>query len=237
MGRAMKKQPANRPSIIGVDADDTLWQSEQFFHFTQQEFASLLADHARPANLLATERRNLQIYGFGIKGFVLSMIETALEVTDGRLPSGVISKIMALGRDMLVHPIETLPGVTETLTTLRKDHKLVLITKGDLFDQERKLAESGLGELFSGVEIVTSKDASAYTRIFSTYGEGPESAVMIGNSLKSDVIPAIKAGSWGVFVPHPLTWVHEHAEEPAEHPKFRKIAAFRELPELLDTLF
>jgi putative hydrolase of the HAD superfamily len=237
----MKKQPAIRPSIIGVDADDTLWQSEQFFHFTQQEFAGLLANHAEPADLaerlLATERRNLQIYGFGIKGFVLSMIETALEVTDGHVPADVISKIMALGRDMLVHPIETLPGVTETLTTLRKDHKLVLVTKGDLFDQERKLAESGLGDLFNGVEIVTSKDASTYARIFSTYGDGPESAVMIGNSLKSDVIPAIKAGSWGVFVPHPLTWVHEHAEEPAEHPKFRKIEAFRELPELLDTLF
>jgi putative hydrolase of the HAD superfamily len=233
----MPRKAAAKLSVIGIDADDTLWQSEQFFHFTQGEFTALLKDHAEPENLaarlLATEQRNLKLYGFGIKGFVLSMIETAIEVTEGKAPADVIAAIVKLGHQMLAHPIEPLPGVADTLDALCEKHKLVMVTKGDLFDQERKLAESGLGELFSAVEIVSRKDVAVYERIFKTHGEGPKRAMMIGNSLKSDVIPALEAGAWGVFVPHPLTWAHEHAEAPASHPRFHQIASFVELPDLI----
>jgi len=222
-------------TTIGFDADDTLWQNEQFFRLTERRFAELLADYAEPGHLverlLAAERKNLAAYGFGIKGFTLSMIETAIEVTEGRAPASVIQAILETGREMLSHPVETLPHVRETLEALAGDYRLVMITKGDLFDQERKLAASGLGELFDAVEIVSDKKPDTYSRIFSRHGDGPERAMMVGNSLKSDVLPALDAGGWGVFVPHELTWVLEHAEEPASHPRFRKIAHLGELAE------
>jgi putative hydrolase of the HAD superfamily len=222
-------------TTIGFDADDTLWQNEQFFRLTERRFAELLADYAEPGHLverlLAAERKNLASYGFGIKGFTLSMIETAIEVTEGRAPAEVIQAILETGREMLSHPVETLPHVRETLEALASEYRLVMITKGDLFDQERKLAASGLGDFFDAVEIVSDKKPDTYSRIFSRHGDGPERAMMVGNSLKSDVLPALDAGGWGVFVPHELTWVLEHAEEPANHPRFRKIAHLGELME------
>ena len=166
----------------------------------------------------------MKLYGFGIKGFTLSMVETAIEVTDGRVPSKVIGDILAAGRDMLVHPVETLPHARDTLERLAGSYRIILITKGDLFDQERKLAASGLGDLFDAVEIVSDKTAATYERIFTRYGDGPGRAMMVGNSLKSDVVPAIEAGSWGVYVPHDLTWEVEHAQAPEEAPRFRRIA-------------
>lgn len=236
----MTAQPVHTPApltTIGFDADDTLWQNEQFFRLTEARFAELLRPHAPDteieARLLEAERRNLAFYGFGIKGFVLSMIETAVEVTEGRIPASVIGDLLAMGREMLRHPVDTLPHVRETLETLQGQYRMVLITKGDLFDQERKLAASGLGELFDAVEIVSDKSVETYERIFARHGDGAARAMMVGNSLKSDVIPAIGAGAWGVFVPHPLTWVLEHAEEPATAERFRKIAHLGELPQLL----
>ncbi|MFU0504236.1 HAD family hydrolase [Pseudaminobacter sp. NGMCC 1.201702] len=227
-------------STIGFDADDTLWQNEQFFRVTETHFASLLAEYAEGsdihARLLEAEKRNLAVYGFGIKGFTLSMIETALELSGGRVPARVIGEILAAGRDMLSHPVETLPNVRETLEELAGAYRLILITKGDLFDQERKLAQSGLGELFDAVEIVSDKNAATYERIFARHGDGPHRAMMVGNSLKSDIVPAIEAGSWGVYVPHDLTWVLEHVEEPAEAPRFRRLAHIAELADLIDEL-
>lgn len=224
-------------TTIGFDADDTLWQNEQFFRLTEARFADLLAPHAPDididARLLEAERRNLAFYGFGIKGFVLSMIETAIELTDGRVPAKVIGELLDAGREMLRHPVDTLPHVRETLEALSGQYRVVLITKGDLFDQERKLAASGLGEFFDAVEIVSDKSRDTYSRIFTRHGDGPQRAMMVGNSLKSDVIPAIEAGGWGVFVPHPLTWVLEHAEEPVEAPRFRKLAHLGALQALL----
>ena len=224
-------------NILGIDADDTLWQNEQFFRFTEAQFAALLSDFANKdhlsGELLAAERKNLALYGFGIKGFMLSMIETAVAVTNGKVPGSVIEKILALGKDMLAHPIEPLPDVRATLEELHPLYKLVMITKGDLFDQERKLAESGLGELFHGVEIVSNKDEASYRRIFAEHGAGAEHAMMVGNSLKSDVLPALAAGAWGVFIPHPLTWALEHAAAPDNHPRFREIGRFGELLNLL----
>jgi putative hydrolase of the HAD superfamily len=229
--------PAPRLTTIGFDADDTLWQNEQFYTLTRNRFLDLLADHAEPDHLaeglLDVQKRTLGIYGFGIKGFTLSMIETAIQVTDGKVPGATIEKILAAGRDMLVHPVETLPHARETVEALVGRYKLILITKGDLFDQERKLAASGLGELFDGVEIVSDKNRSTYERVFARHGDGPDRAMMVGNSLKSDVLPAIDAGGWGVYVPHDLTWVVEHADEPEGHGRFRKIAHLGLLPEVI----
>lgn len=220
-------------TTIGFDADDTLWQNEQFFRMTEERFRALLAGHMDAdqlgTRLLEAEKRNLGRYGFGIKGFMLSMIETAIEVSGGDVPASTIGDILGLGREMLAHPVETLPGVRETLEELADSHRLVLITKGDLFDQERKLAASGLGELFDAVEIVSDKKADTYRRIFARHGDGPERAMMIGNSLKSDVVPAIEAGGWGVYVPHELTWVLEHVDAPVDQPKFREVSAIHDV--------
>ncbi len=232
---------SNRPvSVIGFDADDTLWQNEQYYKLTESHFRSLLADYAEGDHvsdrLLEAEKRNLAHYGFGIKGFTLSMIETALEITEGRAPSSVISEILAIGRDLLSHPVECLPHARDALDALAGKYFLVLITKGDLFDQERKLAQSGLGDYFDAVEIVSDKTATTYRRIFGKHGEGPERSMMIGNSLKSDVVPAIAAGAWGVFVPHELTWVLEHVEKPEEAPRFREIPDLGHVPDLVANL-
>ena len=230
------------PSLtaIGFDADDTLWQNEQFFRLTEERFAALLADHAEPAHLsarlLEAEKRNLAHYGFGIKGFTLSMIETAVEITEGRVPASIIGEILAAGREMLSHPVDTLPHARATLEDLSGQYRIILVTKGDLFDQERKLAQSGLGEFFDAVEIVSDKKPETYARIFARHGDGPDRAVMVGNSLKSDIVPALAAGSWGVFVPHPLTWVYEHVEPPVEEARFRQIEHLGELRSVLDSI-
>lgn len=225
---------------IGFDADDTLWHNERHFKFTQAMFTDLLTEHATPeqieTQLLAAEKKNLAFYGFGIKGFTLSMIETAIDVTGGTVPASTLKTILDAGREMLHHPVELLPGARETLEALAGDFRLVLITKGDLFDQERKVAQSGLGDFFHGIEIVSDKTAKTYGRIFSHYGSGPETAVMAGNSLKSDVVPALQAGAWGVYVPHELTWALEHVEAPNDHPRFREIASLAGLPDLISGL-
>ncbi|MCM2394852.1 HAD family hydrolase [Rhizobium sp. S95] len=224
-------------AVIGFDADDTLWQNEQYYRLTEEHFRELLADFAEGEHvserLLEAERRNLAQYGFGIKGFTLSMIETALEITEGRAPGTVISEILSIGRNLLSHPVETMPHARDVLEALAGEYYLVLITKGDLFDQERKLAQSGLGDYFDAVEIVSDKTATTYRRIFGKTSDGPERAMMIGNSLKSDVVPAIAAGAWGVFVPHHLTWVLEQVEKPEQAPRFREIAHLGELPKLI----
>lgn len=232
---------SNRPvSVIGFDADDTLWQNEQYYKLTESHFRGLLSEFAEGEHvserLLEAEKRNLAHYGFGIKGFTLSMIETALEITEGRAPSSVISEILAIGRDLLSHPVECLPHARDALEALSGKYFLVLITKGDLFDQERKLAQSGLGDYFDAVEIVSDKTATTYRRVFGKHGEGPERSMMIGNSLKSDIVPAIAAGAWGVFVPHELTWVLEHVDKPEEAPRFREIPDLGHVPDLVASL-
>jgi len=227
-------------TAVGFDADDTLWQNEHYYRLTEAQFTGLLADYAEGPHiserLLAAERRNLAHYGFGIKGFTLSMVETAIDITEGRVPSSIIGQILDIGRTLLSHPVETLPHARETLEALAGRYFLVLITKGDLFDQERKLAQSGLGDLFDAVEIVSDKNATTYRRIFSKVADGPERAMMVGNSLKSDIVPAIAAGSYGIFVPHVLTWVLEHVEPPVDAPRFRQIAHLGELQAIIDSL-
>ena len=220
-------------TTVGLDADDTLWHNETVFRLTQSRFLDLLTEHenaAIEARLAEIERRNLQLYGYGVKGFTLSMIETAMEMCDGEPPAGVIREILAAGREMLTHPVETLPGVDEAVARLSGRYRLVLITKGDLLDQERKLAASGLGDLFAAVEIVSEKDRATYERVFTRHGTGPAEAVMVGNSMKSDVLPALEAGAFAVHIPYVVTWAHELADAPEGHPRYGALDRIDDLP-------
>ncbi len=227
-------------TTIGFDADDTLWQNEAFFRLTQDRFTALLKDYAETdhlhARLLEAERRNLGHYGFGVKGFVLSMIETAIKVTDSRVPASVIAELVAAGRDMLEHPVTLLPHAREAVEALARDHRVLLITKGDLLDQERKLAQSGLGELFHGVEIVSDKTAPVYSRLFSRHGVKADQAMMVGNSLKSDVLPVLEVGGWGVHVPQGEIWALEHAEAPSDSRRFHSLSDLGSLPDLVEQI-
>ena len=224
-------------TTIGFDADDTLWHNERFFRLTQARFHDLLADHAPQEHLaerlLQAERRNVGAYGFGVKGFTLSMIETAIEVSEGRVPASVIGELLAAGREMLAHPIELLPHAREAVEALAGRYRLVLVTKGDLLDQERKLAQSGLGDLFDAVEIVSDKRAQTYRDVFARHGTGAEQAMMVGNSLKSDVWPMLEAGGWAVHVPHEVTWEQEQAPLPTGHPRFAELPDLAGLPEVI----
>ena len=221
-------------TTVGLDADDTLWHNETIFRLTQARFLDLLSAHAdtatTEARLAEVERRNLRLYGYGIKGFTLSMIQTAMELCDGEAPAPVVREILAAGREMIAHPVETLPGVDETVAALAERHRLVLITKGDLLDQERKLAASGLGELFAAVEIVSEKDRGTYDRVFARHGTGADEAVMVGNSMKSDVLPALEAGAFAVHIPYHITWAHELADAPDGHARYGTLETIAALP-------
>ena len=223
--------------VVAFDADDTLWHNERVFQLTQERFVDLLKDHADADHLaerlLEAERRNLGHYGYGIKGFVLSMIECALEVTDQRVPGSVVAKLLEAGQDMLAHPIELLPQAEEAVTRAAETHRIWMITKGDLLDQERKLAQSGLGELFDTVEIVSEKDVPTYQGLFSRHSVAADRVLMTGNSMRSDILPVIEAGGWGIHVPHGMEWAHERAPAPDGHPRFREIADLGALPELI----
>ena len=227
-------------TTIGFDADDTLWQNEVFFRLTQDRFAALLGDHADPDHLTErlheAERRNLRRYGFGIKGFMLSMIETAMDVTEDRVSATILRRILETGHEMLEHPVELLPDVRDTISALHGNYRLVLITKGDLLDQERKLAGSGLGEWFDGIEIVSDKTPAVYARIFDEYGDGADKGLMAGNSMKSDVLPMIAAGGVGVFVPHGEAWPLEYADPPEPSPQYCRIESLGDLPNLVKSL-
>ena len=190
------------PRVIAFDGDDTLWHNETLFSTSQDRFRDLLLRHVDlpgyeiDETLLATERRNLAVYGYGIKGFVLSMVETAIEVTRGRIPAEDIQTILRFGRAMLDHPTELIEGADEVLSRLRADdHELWLVTKGDLFDQESKIARSGLAERFHRVEIVSEKDAATYRRLLERHGVGLDEFAMVGNSLRSDVLPVVEIGA------------------------------------------
>lgn len=214
-------------STIGFDADDTLWQNETFFRITQDRFTDLLRDFTEPdhlqARLLEAEIRNNGRYGFGVKGFVLSMIETAIEVTDAKVSAGVIQELIEAGQDLLAHPIHLLPHVEETLSALSEDHQILLVTKGDLLDQERKMAQSTLGDYFDGIEIVSHKNPATYKEVLHRNQVNPSAFMMVGNSMKSDILPVLSVGGWAVFVPHDLTWELEHAAHPENNNRFAEI--------------
>ncbi|HEY8572224.1 HAD family hydrolase [Phenylobacterium sp.] len=229
-----------RITTVGLDADDTLWHNETIFRLTQDRFRGLMAEVAPPeqldAKLAEIEKRNLRLYGYGVKGFTLSMLETAMELTGNEPPGRLIAEILAAGRQMLTEPVEPLPGVEKALAELSRDYRLVLITKGDLLHQEQKLAASGLGDLFAAVEIVSEKDASTYERVFARHGTGAAEAVMCGNSMRSDILPALEAGCFAAHVPYPLTWAHEMADAPEGHPRFAELHSIGELPGWIQSL-
>jgi putative hydrolase of the HAD superfamily len=204
---------------IGFDADDTLWHNENIFEKVHEHYYRLLARHHDAATvekaLFATEMRNLALYGYGIKGYTLSSIETAIALTEGKIGTDEIRELLALGREMLDHPVELLAGAPEALDQLLPDFRLLLITKGDLRDQERKLAKSGIADRFSAVEIVSEKDAGTYGRILARHGIDPARFIMVGNSVKSDILPVLDLGGSGIHVPYRIIWGHEEAEKPA----------------------
>lgn len=220
------------------DADDTLWHTERAFQLTHERFKELLSDYADgdhlAERLLTAERANLGTYGYGIKAFVLSMIECALEVTEDRVPGAVIAELVAAGREMLDHPIELLPGVAETLAALAERGPLAIITKGDLLDQERKVAQSGLGDLFRSVHIVSEKTPATYRDIFGATPPAPP--LMVGNSVRSDILAPLEAGAVAAWIPYETTWALEVAEFPAAHPRAHRLNALAEVPLLLDQL-
>ena len=228
----------NKISVIAFDADDTLWVNEPYFRETEEQFASLLEDfmphHSIVAELYKTEIANLPLYGYGIKGFMLSMIETVLRVSDGRVNPEVINKAIQLGQEMLNKPIELLDGVEEVLKALFGKYKLVVATKGDLLDQQRKLTKSGLDHYFHHIEIMSDKKENDYKKLLKHLDCKPEEFLMLGNSLKSDVLPVLNIGGHAAHIPYHTTWVHERIEHTIEHPNFYQMESLSDvLPKLI----
>jgi len=227
--------------LVALDADDTLWHNEPNYTNTRDRLGALLGKYGLGPDigdrLYDTERRNLQHFGYGVKGFVLSMIETSIELTGGRLESADVRTIIDWGRAMLASPIELLDGVDEAVQALAARVPLILVTKGDLLDQETKLARSGLGQHFHGIEIVSEKNRRAYERVMTRYAVAPDRFVMVGNSLKSDILPALDAGAHAVLVPYVMEWVHERvAPEDLATARYHQIAHLNELPAVLERL-
>jgi putative hydrolase of the HAD superfamily len=229
----------SRARWIGFDADDTLWHNESIFERTHERYFKLLARYhdseAVERALFATEGRNLALYGYGIKGYMLSAIETAIDLTEGKIGTAEVREILELGRGMMNHPVELLDGAIEALELLSPSYSLMLITKGDLRDQERKLAKSGLASRFRVIEIVSEKDSKTYERILARNGIAPTNFLMVGNSVKSDILPVLALGASGVHVPYRITWGHEEAETPRGcEGRFFQAASLRELPAIIE---
>ena len=235
----MQKTPM--PALIAFDADDTLWENEVHFETAKDRLKNLLAPDCDPAwterELYETEMRNLAHFGYGSKAFTLSMIETAINLTKEQVTGRQIRQILDYGRELLRMPIEPLPHVKEVLAELSKTHPLMLLTKGDLFDQEAKIARSGLADHFAHVEIVSEKNEQTYAALLQRYGVRPADFCMVGNSLKSDILPVVALGGCAVHVPHSTTWEHERVEpSEAERRQYHQIAHLGQLPALLDDL-
>lgn len=223
--------------VIAFDADDTLWVNETFFRNAEIAFAQHLKEYGDEDDivekLLDTEIRNLDTYGYGIKGFTLSMLETAHRLMGENLGAATIDFILNKGKEMLAEPVEVLPHIEEVLQRLSKSHKLVVATKGDLLDQERKLIKSGLIDYFHHVEIVSDKKETQYKKLVKHLDITPGEFLMVGNSLKSDVIPVLAMGGYAIHIPFHTTWSHEQVEEEIAHSKFKALTDARELLNLI----
>ena len=227
-------------TAIGLDADDTLWHSENHFAVTEERFGQLMAPWVEgdevARRLLERERANLRIFGYGVKGFTLSMIETAIEVSEGTVAAGAVQQIVDWGKEMMDHPVELLAGVAETIEDLEGTYRLVLITKGDLFHQETKIAESGLAPRFEAVEILSEKSPEQYRRVLDRLGIEAHQFAMVGNSVRSDVLPVLDIGGQGIHIPYGILWGHEQVADEPQSPCYHRLGAFGELPDLLARL-
>jgi putative hydrolase of the HAD superfamily len=219
--------------VIGFDADDTLWHNEQYFLDAEKQFWELLEDflpqHASARELMRTEMQNIGLYGYGIKAFTLSMIEAAIAITNGTITSAGISEIIGYGKDMLGKPIELIEGVEDVLTQLQGKYRLVVVTKGDLLDQQRKLVKSGIEDYFHHIEIVSEKNDEEYTKLIKHLDVEPTEFVMVGNSLKSDVLPVLNIGGHGMHVPYHTTWIHEQINTKIEHKHFYELKTIKDV--------
>jgi len=227
--------------LVGFDGDDTLWKSEDYYRAAQDEFERMLASYVDLDDvyqrLYAVEKRNLALFGYGVKGMVLSMLEAAFEITGGAIGSDDMHRIVLLGKSLLQHPVEQLPGIRDAVAAIAADHAVVLITKGDLFHQEAKVRDSGLADLFPRIEIVSEKDASTYARVLDEFGLQPHQFAMVGNSLRSDIAPVVALGGWGVHMPYHVTWAHEEEAEPiADGARVRRVLTPAEIPAAIRAL-
>jgi putative hydrolase of the HAD superfamily len=230
--------------LIGFDGDDTLWHSEGYYREASTQFNAIIGryvdigDAHVQAGMLATERRNLRLFGYGAKGMTLSMVETAIAITDGRISAADIHRLIEVGKGVLQHPVELLPGVREAVATVAEQHAVVLITKGDLFHQEKKVAQSGMADLFRRIEIVSEKDAGTYRRVLGEFALEPAQFAMVGNSLRSDIEPVLRLGGWGVHMPYHVTWEHEmeNSLSEADAPRMLTIDAPAAIPSAIAQL-
>jgi putative hydrolase of the HAD superfamily len=223
--------------LVGFDGDDTLWRSEDYYRAAQDDFERIVAryvdlhDARAQEHLYAVEKRNLALFGYGVKGMVLSMVEAAVEITAERITAGDLHRIVAIGKSLLQHPVELLPGIRAAVEAIGARHDVVLITKGDLFHQEAKVRQSGLADLFRRIEIVSEKDGATYARLLEEFDLPASQFAMIGNSLRSDIAPVLELGGWGVYMPYHVTWAHEaEAEVAADAPRLRKVEDASGLP-------
>lgn len=227
----------NNIKVIGFDADDTLWVNETYFLETEQAFCSLLSPFADTATvssaLFRTEIQNMPLYGYGIKAYMLSVLETAMKVSNGQVSTDILQQIIRLGKEQLCKPVTLLQGVEETLASLHPHYKLIVVTKGDLLDQEQKLNRSGLAHYFHHVEIMSDKTEKEYNKLLNHLDVRPEQFLMVGNSIKSDILPPLNLGCETVYVPFQTTWMHEQVEAPGTHPRFRKITSIDEIISLI----
>lgn len=219
--------------IIAFDADDTLWDNELFFRETENRFCALFEDylpqHSVERELLQVELKNISLYGYGIKAFMLSMIETAIGITDKKVKAEVIEKIIGFGQELLNKPVTLIDGVEEVLKALKPKYRLVLATKGDLLDQERKLKKSGLIDYFHHTEIMSEKKEADYAKLIKHLDIQPAELMMIGNSLKSDILPVLNLGGHAIHIPYHVTWAHEHVDAEINNDKFRQVTSVREV--------
>ena len=223
--------------VIAFDADDTLWINEPFFRESEERFAALLEDylpqHSILKELYRTEIDNLTLYGYGIKGFMLSMVETALRITDQKNPFGMMEKILEIGKEMIAKPVELIDGVEAVLKELNGDYRMVMATKGDLVDQERKLKKSGLEKHFHHIEIMSDKQVADFSKLIHHLDVAPAEFMMIGNSLKSDILPVLQLGGHAIHIPYHITWEHEQIDHEIHHERFYQALSIREVADLI----
>lgn len=226
--------------VIAFDADDTLWQNETLYAQAQEVLKRVLAPYAEAdqvmQELYETEMRNLPAYGYGIKSFALSMIETAVFLSNGQLPANDINHILKETKEMTAAAVALLPHVADTVAALAADYTLLIITKGDLLDQERKVTRSGLGDYFDHVEIVSQKTPDVYAKLLVRHHISPTQFVMVGNSLRSDILPVVAVGGTAVYIPHDLTWAHENHVDSTQPATYYEVPHMGELPALLRRL-